>query len=115
MKYIDIYNNISNPLDDEDILDTLSEVYANRQFKLGGFYSSLVETTEKEYMGKYNPDESNKFYATAFNKWKNGIVSLTKEEFEQLKARKSYDDRLIKLRNYLKTVPDVTTEEEAKK
>ena len=50
MKYIDIYNNISNPLDDEDILDTLSEVYANRQFKLGGFYSSLVETTEKEYV-----------------------------------------------------------------
>ena len=97
------------------MLDALSEVYANRQFKLGGFYSSLVETTEKEYVGKYNTDESNKFYATAFNKWKNGIVSLTKEEFEQLKARKSYDDRLIKLRNYLKTVPDVTTEEEATK
>ena len=113
MKYIDIYNNISNPLDDEGILDELSEAYANKQFKLGGFYGSLVGTTEKEYVGKYNPDESDKFYATVFNKWKNGIVSLTKEEFESLKARKSYDDRLIKLRNYLKTVPDVTTEEEA--
>lgn len=115
MKYIDVYNNISNPLEDDGILDTLSEVYANRQFKLGGFYGSLVKTTEKEYVRKYNPDESNKFYATAFNKWKKGIVSLTKEEFEQLKARKSYDDRLIKLRNYLKTVPDVTTEKEARK
>ena len=47
MKYIDIYYNISNPLDAEDMLDALSEVYANRQFKLGGFYSSLVETPEK--------------------------------------------------------------------
>ncbi len=115
MNYIDIYNNISNPLEDESVLDVLSEVYANRQFKLGGFYGSLVETTDKEYVGKYNPDESNKFYAIAFNKWKNAIVNLTKEEFENLKSRKSYDDRLIKLRNYLKTVPDVTTKKEASK
>lgn len=115
MNYIDIYNNISNPLEDESVLDVLSEVYANRQFKLGGFYGSLVETTDKEYVGKYNPDESNKFYAIAFNKWKNAIVNLTQEEFENLKSRKSYDDRLIKLRNYLKTVPDVTTKKEASK
>ena len=115
MKYIDIYNNIANPFFNESTLDTLAEAYSKRHFGLGGFYSSLVSTTTKEYVGKYDPKESDKFYATAFNKWKKGIVSLTKKEFEYLKARNSYDDRLIKLRNYLKTVPDVTTEEEARK
>ena len=115
MKYMDIYNGVTNPLDEDRVLDILAQAYSQRHFGLGGFYSQLVTTTEKEYKGRYNPEEYNKFYATAFNKWKNGIVSLTKEEFEELKARKSYDDRLIKLRNYLKTVPDVKTEEEARK
>ena len=115
MKYIDIYNNVTNPLDEERVLDNLAQAYSQRHFGLGGFYSRLVKTTDKEYKGRYNPEEYDKFYATAFNKWKKGILSLTKEEFEELKARKSYDDRLIKLRNYLKTVPDVSTGEEAKK
>ena len=115
MKYMDIYNGVTNPLDEDRVLDILAQAYSQRHFGLGGFYSQLVTTTEKEYKGRYNPEEYNKFYATVFNKWKNGIVSLTKEEFEELKARKSYDDRLIKLRNYLKTVPDVKTEEEARK
>ena len=115
MKYIDIYNSVANPLDEDSVLDILAYAYSQRHSGILGFYSQLVKTTEKEYTEKYNPDEYDKFYATAFNKWKKGIVSLTKEEFEKLKERKIYDDRLIKLRNYLKTVPDVTTAEEARK
>lgn len=115
MMYIDLYDNIKNPLDEKDILDTLAEVYARRYSSLGGFYSSLVKNTAKDYLGKYNPEESDRFYATAFNKWKKGIVSLTKEEFAALKYRGSYDDRLIKLRDYLKNIPDVKTKEEASK
>lgn len=112
MKYIDIYNEMVNPFDYEETLDVLAEAYTKRN-GFGGFYSSLITTTKKDYPNKYNINESDKFYATAFNKWKKGIVTLTKDEFEELKARKSYDDRLIKLRNYLKTVPDVTTSKEA--
>ncbi len=115
MKYIDIYNNISNPLDAESVLDTLAEAYANRQFNLGGFYSSLVSTTEKEYVEIKNSDEKDKFYATAFNKWKNRIANLAKEDIENLKEKNNYGAREIKLINYLKTVPDVTTEKEANK
>lgn len=89
MKYMDIYNGVTNPLDEDRVLDILAQAYSQRHFGLGGFYSQLVTTTEKEYKGRYNPEEYNKFYATAFNKWKNGIVSLTKEEFEELKARKA--------------------------
>ena len=115
MKYIDIYNSVANPLDEDAVLDILAYAYSQRHSGILVFYSQLVKTTEKEYTEKYNPDEYDKFYATAFNKWKKGIVSLTKEEFDKLKERKIYDDRLIKLRNYLKTVPDVATAEEARK
>lgn len=113
MKYIDIYNEMVDPFDYEETLDVLAEAYTKRN-GFGGFYSSLITTTKKDYPNKYDVKESDKFYATAFNKWKKGIVTLTKDEFEKLKARKSYDDRLIKLRNYLKTVPDVTTSKEAR-
>ena len=70
MKYMDIYNGVTNPLDEDRVLDILAQAYSQRHFGLGGFYSQLVTTTEKEYKGRYNPEEYNKFYATAFNKWK---------------------------------------------
>ena len=115
MQYVDIYNNIKNPLDKEETLDILAEIYARRYNGLGGFYGSLVKNFKKDYSGRYDLEESDRFYATAFNKWKKGIVSLTKEEFLKLKTRGSYDDRLIKLRDYLKNVPDVKSKEEARK
>lgn len=114
MNYIDIYNNMENPLDNEQLLDELAEAYKNRNKGMGGFYGRLVRTTEKKYSNKYMIADSDKFHADAFNKWKKGLLSLTKEELDTLIARHSFDNRIYKLIDFLKNIPDVKTEEEAR-
>lgn len=111
MNYIDIYNNIENPLDNDELLDILANAYKNRR---GSFYHNLVRNTKKKYSQKYMPAEADKFYANAFNKWKQGLLSLTSEELEDLKARQKFDNRIHKLIEYLKTTPNVKNEQEAR-
>ena len=53
MKYIDIYNSVANPLDEDAVLDILAYAYSQRHSGILGFYSQLVKTTEKEYTEKY--------------------------------------------------------------
>lgn len=115
MKYIDFYNMIENPLENTELLDKLAEVYAKSKRGYNGFYSELINMYEKDYIAQYLPSAQDQFYATAFNKWKQGILSLTKDEFIALRERGSFNNNLIKLRKFLMTVPDVTTAQEVRK
>lgn len=112
MELIDIYNSIKNPLDDPTIVDTLINKY--EESTSGNFYTSLTKSTKKENVGSYYINDHNKFFSGLFNAWKHSVLSMTREQFEILKKHGSLDDTFIKLRNYLKTVPDVKTEEEAR-
>ena len=85
MEHSAFYNQIQNPLNDQDVLSKLLDVYATSFGSTGGFYCKLTQTIEKEHnKGEYYRVDADKFYATLFNKWKNSIVAMTKEEFIEL-------------------------------
>ena len=114
MELMEIYNQIHNPIDDPRVIEKLINAYANFSKGFGGFYGQLTKTVQKEHnKGQYYREDADRFYAMLFNKWKNSIVAMTRDEFVQLYRKGSYGQDFIKMRNYLKNVPDVSTMKEA--
>lgn len=112
--YKELYSSIQNPLDDLETMKKLLKAYAESSKGLGGFYGKLTKTVEKQYTrGEYDPQDADYFYAMMFNKWKNSILDMSKESFEQLRQQGSFGNDLVTLRNYLKDIPDVKTKQEA--
>lgn len=115
MELMQLYNQIKNPLEDISTLERLVEVYSKSSdgFK-SDFYSKLVKSVSKEHTkGFYYTVDADEFYSMLFNKWKNSIVSITKERFIELIKNKSYDDDFVPMREFLKTIPDIKTRKEA--
>ena len=114
MELMEIYNQIHNPIDDPRVIEKLINAYANLSKGFGGYYGQLTKTVQKEHnKGQYYREDADRFYAILFNKWKNSIVAMTRDEFVQLYRKGSYGQDFIKMRNYLKNVPDVSTMKEA--
>lgn len=114
MELMEIYNQIHNPIDDPRVIEKLINAYANLSKGFGGYYGQLTKTVQKEHnKGQYYREDADRFYAMLFNKWKNSIVAITRDEFVQLYRQGSYGQDFIKMRNYLKNVPDVSTMKEA--
>lgn len=114
MELMEIYNQIHNPIDDPRVIEKLINAYANLSKGFGGYYEQLTKTVQKEHnKGQYYREDADRFYAMLFNKWKNSIVAMTRDEFVQLYRKGSYGQDFIKMRNYLKNVPDVSTMKEA--
>ncbi|MBR3229929.1 MAG: hypothetical protein IKF91_03785 [Bacilli bacterium] len=114
MTLMELYDSIKNPLEDSDVIKRLISAYASSALSLGGFYSKLINTVQKEHVnGQYYVKDADKFYSMMFNKWKNSIVSMTKDDFDELYRRGSFGLDFIKMREYLKSVPDVSTMEES--
>ena len=72
MELIEFYNQIKNPIDDNNVINKIITAYSKCD-SLGGFYGKITRTTEKEYSGKYIIPYSDEFYSMVFNKWKNSI------------------------------------------
>jgi len=114
MELMEIYNQIHNPIDDPRVIEKLINAYANLSKGFGGYYGQLTKTVQKEHnKGQYYREDADRFYAMLFNKWKNSIVAMTRDEFVQLYRKGNYGQDFIKMRNYLKNVPDVSTMKEA--
>ena len=114
MELMEIYNQIHNPIDDPRVIEKLINAFANLSKGFGGYYGQLTKTVQKEHnKGQYYREDADRFYAMLFNKWKNSIVAMTRDEFVQLYRKGSYGQDFIKMRNYLKNVPDVSTMKEA--
>lgn len=114
MELMELYNQIHNPIDDLSVIEKLINAYANSSKGFGGYYGQLTKTVQKEHnKGQYYREDGDKFYAMLFNKWKNSIVAMTRDEFVELYKRGSYGQDFIKMRNYLKNIPDVSTRKEA--
>lgn len=109
MELIDLYEQIQNPIDDLDVIKQLLQIEAES----GSFYGQLTKRVKKDNINKYSNADSDELYSTLFNKWKNNILALTDEQVDELLKNGSYKQDFIKLRNYLKTIPDVTTKKEA--
>lgn len=114
MKLMELYNQIHNPIDDISVIEKLINAYANNSKGFGGYYGQLTKTVQKEHnKGQYYREDADRFYAMLFNKWKNSIVAMTRDEFVELYKQGSYGQDFIKMRNYLKNIPDVSTMKEA--
>ena len=114
MELMELYNQIKNPLDEPRVIQKLIYAYANSPKKLGGFYGQLTKTVEKEHTrGQFYREDADRFYSMMFNKWKKSIIELTREQFLELYKKGSYGQDFIKMREYLKTIPDVKTQQEA--
>lgn len=109
MELGDLYSQVENPLSNLDTIRKIIDVYANKDKGMGGFYGRLVRASQKNNSGRYNVNDADKFYASMFNMWKKSIVSMTKEEFL---AQRSFGNDFVRMRNYLKGVPDVKTAQE---
>ena len=115
MELIDIYRSIKNPLDEPGFIDLLIDKYGESKERVIDLYTLLIKTAKKENVGRLYEADKDKFYAGLFNAWKNNVVSLSRQRFEDLKSHGFMDDSFIKLRNYLLKVPNVKTEAEARK
>jgi len=114
MELMELYNYVQNPIDNPQVIEKLINAYANSSKGFGGFYGQLTKTVEKVHnKGQYYVEDTDRFYSMMFNKWKNSIVAMTKDEFIELYKRGSYRQDFIKMRNYLRNVPDVSTMKEA--
>lgn len=109
MTYTLLYDKIKNPLDDQQVLEELLEAYTESS----NFYSSLTKRFSKEKKAIYNKAASDDLHASIFNRWKKEMLSITKEQFEKAIKDGLYKRNVYKLISFLKTVPDVKTEEEA--
>ncbi len=116
MKLIDLYNHIGNPLDEPFAVEKLINAYSESLQSFGDFNAMLFSLTPKKYVrGEYYQRDADLFYSRLFNKWKNSIVSLTDEEYINLKNVNAYDEDILELKEYLKTIADVNTMTEANK
>lgn len=114
MKLMELYNQIHNPVEDPKVIKKLINAYANSSKGAVGFYEQLTKTVEKECIkGRHYKADADRFYSMMFNKWKNSIVALTREQFVELYKNGSYGQDFIKMRNFLKTIPNVKTKQEA--
>ena len=114
MELMELYDQIHNPIDDLSVIEKLINAYANSSKGLGEYYGQLTKTVQKKHNKRqYYRDDADRFYSMLFNKWKNSIVAMTRDEFVELYKRGSYGQDFIKMRNYLKNIPDVSTMKEA--
>ncbi len=112
MQLMELYDQIKNPLDDENVMTKLLETYIKSIENDVDFYDNILKT-HKTVPVNINPKHADYFYSTLFNKWKKNIVLMTKEEFTELFNKNVCDQDLVTLRNFLMTIPDVKTKNEA--
>lgn len=98
MKLTDIYDEVKSPITESLIKDIIMGTYTS--------YSTL--NTDVSFM----PDEINeiardKYFVDSFNKWKNWIVELSKEEVIKRLKNPASIDKAMELIDILKSVPDI--------
>lgn len=111
MKYTSIYTRVNNPLDDNGVMKSLITAYSTGK----DFYDELTKVGAGHKQMRYNVEASDDLHATIFNAWKNQMLSISREDYEDAVKRKLYDSDIFKLIAYLKTVPKVHTKQEANK
>lgn len=110
-KYREMYNSITNPLDDDAVISDLIFAYAEQK----NMYSHLTKAhvDDKEYKGQYYSQIRDELYAKLFKIWKENVLSLTDRQVDWLiQHSRSVEQDYHQLRTHLKTVPDIKTKKE---
>ena len=102
--YEDLYNNISNPLDDDALLDYIIDCYSDNR----SIYNSITKyhlSQKKYHNGEYYPAKKDAYWVKLFNIWKNSVLSLSNNN-------RVHNGELGELINYLRNMPEVKTADE---
>ena len=110
--YEDLYNSMSNPLDNDQFLDYLIDCYSDSK----NIYNSITRfnLSQKQYhKGEYYPAKRDAFWVKMFNIWKSSVLSLSDKQISYAQQNNpGYYGRLVELINYLKSMPEVKTADE---
>lgn len=111
---MNIYNEIQNPINNDETLKKIIEIYAKCEEQHSDFYKSIIESTDKEHIGQWIPQDENVLFSMLFNTWKENIVNLTPQKFQKLYGHKgNFNDKDFReLQNYLSSISDISTTEE---
>lgn len=107
MTNMELYNGIQNPLDQKNFMDDLLTMYRD----YGKMYSAFTEFYKEDDTMFYNPSAAAKLYSTIYNNWKKRMTTRTITEWNRLIAEGKVEKDIFELVEYLKKIPDETTEE----
>lgn len=111
----EIYKGMKNPIEDMDTMQRLIKAYAESYPGHQGLYQKLTTPKRKtDDERKHYVHDKDDFDSLLFNEWKKNILATTEAEYEMHKKNGTYSEDFKKVRNYLKTIPDVHTSEEVR-
>ena len=103
-----MYDYISNPMDDESLIRNLIATFAEGKDIYD--YLTRAHINDKKYKnGKHYIAVKDAFYAKLFKIWKDNVLSLTDNQIEWLIQHSSIKRDYYQLKQYLKTLPDIKT------
>ena len=109
MKYMDIYEKIKNPLEDEKVIEELLDAYVDPAF----FYTALTNRYSKDETRYYSISKCDALYTLLFNTWKKEMLSISRSSYEQAIRNGLYQKDVYKVLELLRKTPDVSTQQEA--
>lgn len=112
MKLMELYNNIKNPLDDEEVLKKILEAYVNSsKYYIPAMQKNLMHSVEKLPFN-IREEDINQFYSLVFNMWKKEIKCMSSDKIDTLFQNHEIGADFLDLRFYLIGIPDLFTEAE---
>ncbi|MBR0491921.1 MAG: hypothetical protein IJJ82_07780 [Clostridia bacterium] len=114
-KLMDLYNSVQSPLEDLDKVKKIIEIYSKSDKDRKDFYGNLVHLSKKKYgINVTKQAHLDEFNSLLFNMWKENIVDMSEDKYNYVYSRKGnyQDSDFQKLRKYLSSIEDVSTEEE---
>ena len=111
---MELYESVQSPLDDLCKLKKIIQIYSQSDKKGKDFYNNLVHVSDKKYSGRTIQDSEDKLKSLLFNVWKTNLVEMNEDMYEKFYSEKGKytDSDFQRLRDYLSSVKNVSTEEE---
>ena len=110
-KLTSIYENIENPLDNEEIMKKIINDYTKSSrtnlYYSSNLYNSLVNMNETKDKSKINLNDKEAFMVESYNQWIENMISLDKNQIQYLEENKKIDAN--NMQQYLKKFGKVKT------
>ena len=106
-----LYNNISNPLDNDDFLDYIIDCYS----KNNSIYNSVTEfylSQKKYHNGEYYPNKRDAYWVKMFNIWKANVLAVSDSITSSNTYNSQHYHSEVDLANYLRNLPEIKTADE---
>lgn len=113
----DVYSNVENPLDNEEILKKIVEAYSksNRTnvFGSSNLYSSLVKMNQTKDSSQINLDDREAFMVEAYNQWIENMLSHDDVHIQYLEKSRGMEAR--QMQQYLRSFGKVSSMDDIKR